>query len=317
MSTTKNLTIDQGSVFYANLQYVDNSKNPISLSGYTLASQIRKSYYSANAASFTTTLIDAANGKLQLSFTSTQTGLIKSGRYVYDVEATSGSDTIRIFEGEITVTPGVTGNTYGTIFVSTEAIRGFTGNTGPQGNIGLTGPSGNSLVNGNSIVFLNTAGILTLPEHGKIIFYASNPEQYIEGTMGFHIYASDSVNIDAGSNTWGFSNNGTLSLPGGGYIGSDVYGDPGSPWFVPPAAGLGGLASADGQQYIQISNNQSIYIGTSFGVSNYEWEFRRNGTIKFPNNSTQSGGALPLANLKAIVASSNSWEEFKANIAAL
>jgi hypothetical protein len=320
MSTTKNLTIDQGSVFYANLQYVDNSKNPISLSGYTLASQIRKSYYSANAASFTTTVIDAANGQLQLSFTSTQTGLIKPGRYVYDVEITGTTETVRIFEGEVTVTPGVTGNTYGTIFVSTDAIRGLTGNTGPQGpqgNVGPQGYSSNSLVNGNSIVSLNTAGILTLPEHGKIIFNTNNPEQYIEGTMGFHIYASDSISIDAGSNTWGFANNGTLSLPGGGYIGGDVYGDPGSPWFVPPAAGLGGLASADGQQYIQISNNQSIYIGTSFGVSNYEWEFRRNGTIKFPNNSTQSGGALPLANLKAIVASSNSWEEFRANIAAL
>jgi hypothetical protein len=280
MSTTKNLTIDQGSVFYANLQYLDNSKNPISLSGYTLASQIRKSYYSANAASFSTSFIDSANGKFQLAFTSTQTGLIKPGRYVYDVEATAGSSTVRIFEGEVVITPGVTGNTYGTIFVSTEAIRGLTGNTGPQGNVGPQGSPLNYLVNGNSIVVLDTAGnitlpngsrintsyggldlvanpggfvemmdsvantyiwiqddiasigtdfnratqagkvwefrkngILKLPDHGKIIFNTSNPEQYIEGTMGFHIYASDSVNIDAGSNTWGFSNTGALTFP--------------------------------------------------------------------------------------------------------
>jgi hypothetical protein len=316
MSTTKNLTINQGSIFYANLQYLDNSKNPISLAGYTLASQIRKSYYSANAASFSTSVIDAANGQFQLSFTSTQTGLIKPGRYVYDVEATAGSSTVRIFEGEVTITPGVTGNTYGTIFVSTEAIRGLTGNTGPQGPQGNVGVASNVLVNGNSIVFLNNAGILTLPEHGKIIFNTNNPEQYIEGTMGFHIYASDSVSIDAGSNTWGFSNNGELTLPSGGYIGT-AYSDSNSVWFVPPTSGVGGLASADGQQYIQISNNQGIYIGTGYGVSTKEWQFGRDGVLTFPNNSKQTAAALPLANLKVIVASSNSWEEFQANIAAL
>ena len=245
MAQTIDLTIDQGSVFYANLQYLDNSKVPISLIGCTVSSQIRKSYYSANAASFSVSSTDLANGKIQLSFTSTQTGLIKPGRYVYDVEATNNTQsTIRIFEGEVTVTPGVTGNTYGTIFVSTDAIRGPTGNTGPAGQ----GFVSNTLVNGNSIVFLNTAGILTLPEHGKIIFNTNNPEQYIEGTMGFHIYASDSVSIDAGANTWGFSNDGSLT---------------------------------------------------------------------FPDNSVQLGGALPLAKFKAIVASSPTYAAFQANIAAL
>jgi hypothetical protein len=126
MSTIKNLTIDQGSVFYANLQYTDSSKIPISLSGYTLASQLRTTYYSANAANLSTSFIDQANGTFQLSFTSDQTGLLKSGRYVYDVEATSGSNSIRIFEGIITVTPGVTGNTFGTVFVSTAALQANT-----------------------------------------------------------------------------------------------------------------------------------------------------------------------------------------------
>ena len=68
MAQTIDLTIDQGSVFYANLQYLDNSKVPISLIGCTVSSQIRKSYYSANAASFSVSSTDLANGKIQLSF---------------------------------------------------------------------------------------------------------------------------------------------------------------------------------------------------------------------------------------------------------
>jgi hypothetical protein len=322
MSTTKNLTIDQGSVFYANLQYVDSSKNPISLSGYTLASQIRKSYYSANAASFTTTVIDAANGKLQLSFTSTQTGLIKPGRYVYDVEATLGSSTVRIFEGDVTITPGVTGNTYGTIFVSTEAIRGLTGNTGP---------SSNSLVSGNIIISLDRTGNLILSNNSRIntsyggLDLIANPGGFVEmvdSKGNTYIYVQDELagiatkKSNGNFNIWEFTKTGNLNLPSGGYIG-DAYGAPTSPWFVPPASTPGGLASNDRRQYIQIGDGTGIYIGTSYPSPGYEWEFRRDGIIKFPNNSTQSGGALPLANLKTIVASSPTWAAFQANIAAL
>ena len=122
MAAIKNLTIDQGSVFYANLQYLNNSKLPISLTGYTITSQLRKSYYAANAATITTTVTDAGNGNVRLYLSSAQTGLLKSGRYVYDVEASTANDTIRIFEGEISVTPGVTGNSSGSLFVSTEAF---------------------------------------------------------------------------------------------------------------------------------------------------------------------------------------------------
>jgi len=322
MSTTKNLTIDQGSVFYANLQYLDNSKNPISLTGYTLASQIRKSYYSANAASFSTSFIDSANGKFQVSFTSTQTGLIKPGRYVYDVEATLGSSTIRMFEGEVVITPGVTGNTYGTIFVSTDAIRGPTGNTGP---------SSNSLVSGNIIISLDRTGNLILSNNSRIntsyggLDLIANPGGFVEmvdSKGNTYIYVQDELagiatkTTNGNFNIWEFTKTGNLNLPSGGYIG-DAYGDPTSPWFVPPSNHPGGLASADGQQYVQICNDNSIYIGTSYPSPGYEWEFRRNGSIKFPDGSTQSGGALPLANLKAIVASSPTWAAFQANIAAL
>jgi hypothetical protein len=80
------------------------------------------------------------------------------------------------------------------------------------------------------------------------------------------------------------SSNGNLTFPGGEYIGSQ-YGAPG--WFVtPPAAG--GIASADGQQYIQINNNQGIFIGTSWPLSAREWQFGRDGNLTFPDNTIQT-----------------------------
>jgi len=108
MAATKNLVIDQGATFSANIQYLDNSKNPISLSGYDINSQMRRSYYSANAVSFTANITNASTGNINIALDSTQTANLIAGRYVYDVEANIGSTVLRIVEGIITVTPGVT-----------------------------------------------------------------------------------------------------------------------------------------------------------------------------------------------------------------
>lgn len=108
MAATKNLVIDQGATFSANIQYLDNSKNPISLSGYDINSQMRRSYYSSNAVSLTANIINATTGNVSLQLTASQTANLVPGRYVYDVEANIGSTILRISEGIITVTPGVT-----------------------------------------------------------------------------------------------------------------------------------------------------------------------------------------------------------------
>ena len=109
MAITKNLTIDQGSTFAANLQYVTNSKIPVDLTGYTIRSQMRKSYKSANAsAAFTTSVITAESGNIQLSLTASITANLKYGRYVYDAKANVGNVSVKIFEGIVTVYPGVT-----------------------------------------------------------------------------------------------------------------------------------------------------------------------------------------------------------------
>lgn len=109
MATINNLYIDQGTTFSVNIQVFDNVGDPLNISEYTPSSQIRKSYNSSNAsATFTSTVADAANGIVNLTLTATQTGTLKYGRYLYDLELTSGPTVLRASEGIVTVYPQVT-----------------------------------------------------------------------------------------------------------------------------------------------------------------------------------------------------------------
>jgi hypothetical protein len=80
------------------------------------------------------------------------------------------------------------------------------------------------------------------------------------------------------------SNNGDLTFPGGGYIGSQYDS---SGWLVTPPNGTGGIASTDGQQYIQINDGQGIFIGTNYPFT-HEWTFGTDGGLIFPDGSTQT-----------------------------
>ena len=63
---------------------------------------------SGTPATFTITVVNAANGNVIMSLPATTTSTIKPGRYVYDVKMTDNANTVtRIVEGIITVTPQV------------------------------------------------------------------------------------------------------------------------------------------------------------------------------------------------------------------
>lgn len=107
MATINNLVIDQGTTFSFtfNLTNVDGSAKD--LSTYTVVAQIRKSYYTSTKVDFTTATVDA-EGEITISLTAAQTAELKAGRYVYDIEINDNTETIRVLEGIITVTPEVT-----------------------------------------------------------------------------------------------------------------------------------------------------------------------------------------------------------------
>lgn len=108
MAIKANLVIDQGTTFNADIDLVDTNDQIYDLTGYTVASQMRKNYTSSAAVTFTCSTF-AATGKIFLSLTPEATAAIEPGRYLYDVEITSpGGVKTRVVEGIVTVTPGMT-----------------------------------------------------------------------------------------------------------------------------------------------------------------------------------------------------------------
>ena len=109
MAIVSNLTVDQGSTFSASIDITDTEDNILVLTGYTVAGQIRKTYDSSTAVSFSASVSNASTGEVTISLTPAQTNALVAGRYVYDVEITSAGGTVtRVIEGQLEVTPGVT-----------------------------------------------------------------------------------------------------------------------------------------------------------------------------------------------------------------
>jgi hypothetical protein len=111
MAAYVELYMDQGASFSNIININDDLTNSdIDISGYSVTSQMRRSYYSSNAsANITCTITDAPSGEITLSMTPQQTANIKAGRYLFDVMIqTPSSGSLRLLEGIITVTPRVT-----------------------------------------------------------------------------------------------------------------------------------------------------------------------------------------------------------------
>lgn len=116
MSQYEEFTVDQGTDFSIKLELVNKDGTKKNLTGYSAAAQIRKTYSSSDSDAVTFTSgfeSPRSDGILNLTLTNSQTGAMKAGRYVYDVEisSTDSSDNTiieRILEGQITVSPSVT-----------------------------------------------------------------------------------------------------------------------------------------------------------------------------------------------------------------
>jgi hypothetical protein len=110
VASIANLYVDQGSTYSNIITVASSTGSALDLTGYTVASQMRKSYGSSTFYTFTASVFDAATGKVRLQLTSTQTSAISAGRYLYDIEITNiaTSAKTRILEGIVTVTPEIT-----------------------------------------------------------------------------------------------------------------------------------------------------------------------------------------------------------------
>ena len=116
MATYEEFTIDQGADVAIELHLVDAQNAVKDLTFHTVAAKLKKNYNSDSddTTNFTSIVVSpATDGIVTISLSNTQTGALKAGRYVYDVELShidGDGDTIveRILEGRIQVTPSVT-----------------------------------------------------------------------------------------------------------------------------------------------------------------------------------------------------------------
>ena len=108
MAIYSNFSIDQGSTFSSIVTVEGQDGLAFNLTGYTPRGQIRKTYSSSTAVNFSASIASAAAGQISLALTATQTGNLKPGRYVYDVEIVNGDVVVRVVEGQIEVNPRVT-----------------------------------------------------------------------------------------------------------------------------------------------------------------------------------------------------------------
>ncbi len=106
MAISSNLFIDQGAAFSVVVDINNDNGTNFDLTSYTAAAQIRRTYGTTTAISFTTA-IDIVNSKVTLSLTPVQTAAL-SGRYVYDLIITSTGTATRVVQGVVVVDPSVT-----------------------------------------------------------------------------------------------------------------------------------------------------------------------------------------------------------------
>lgn len=103
--------LEQGTSFLTQIVLDDINGTPYNLTGFTVKSQARRSYYSSNPTIvFAASITDANNGIIQLSANSAVTANVPAGKLVYDVviTETSSNNVTRVLEGQIFISPTVT-----------------------------------------------------------------------------------------------------------------------------------------------------------------------------------------------------------------
>jgi hypothetical protein len=109
MAVISNLYIDAGSDYSTIITVTGSNGQPINLSGYTVAAEMRKSYQSSLSHPFIPSVSSAINGKIRLQLTAQQSEQMTPGRWLYDVEITSPSgQKTRVVEGIVTINPQIT-----------------------------------------------------------------------------------------------------------------------------------------------------------------------------------------------------------------
>jgi hypothetical protein len=103
------LFLEQYADFSTNIDLDNIQGDAINLAGYSVSSQMRKSYYSSTAYDFTVQISEDVRGQILISMDSANTANMSPGRYVYDLNITDENSIVtRVVEGVVIVSPGAT-----------------------------------------------------------------------------------------------------------------------------------------------------------------------------------------------------------------
>ena len=106
-----NLNINTGADFNSEYTVVNTSGAAFDFTSWTVSSQLAKSVSIVSSShaiqTFTVGFTSAAGGVFKISLGKSRTRTIPEGRYVYDVNVSSGSTTYRIVSGDVLVIPGI------------------------------------------------------------------------------------------------------------------------------------------------------------------------------------------------------------------
>lgn len=109
MAAYSEIVIEQNATFNTKVNVEDVYNNPVNLTGYTAASQMRKSYYSSSFYTIQTEVTGTSNGEITLTMSAANTANLPIGRMVYDLIIDDGNSNVtRVVEGIVTVLPSVT-----------------------------------------------------------------------------------------------------------------------------------------------------------------------------------------------------------------
>ena len=244
-------------------------------SSYTLTSSVNTSYthtleYFANSANGHGILYEGSD----FNIVSGNLVVYPSIPYVYHwiLYETSGTTTSVLL---IPITP------------NTDTQNNWSGNPVYFNNLDVGYTTSSTDFNGSDpgkLVPVPTLGQPTFTENGHQVW----PAGWLQTPNNFYLQTSST------GPTFQFTTSGSVVLPTdgqlrNGYPGNAGSSNDGSSWFVTPPSQPGGVASANGEQYIQINNGVQVEIGTNYtSSSGYAWIFDQSGNTIFPTGVSHS-----------------------------
>lgn len=124
MATTWNQDINAGTDWVAEFELLNDNKKKRDVTGCTLASKAKRHYTSAAFQEILIEVDEPATGRIRTSLTDVQTTLMKSGKYLYDIEMTLPSTlkvTLDVANMNFIVDEVITGGTSGATGIVTHA----------------------------------------------------------------------------------------------------------------------------------------------------------------------------------------------------